>query len=277
MRRGPIPYSASELEWLEENRGMIISDYHRAFVAAFGRHDVKASHLHLLRKRKRWLVGRTPGRFAGRRQKFTAEEIAWLRDNATMPVSQYRAGFLEAFGHDMSVAALNSLRKREGFRTGRTGHFEPGHISHNKGQRCPEGTGGRHPNARKTQFKKGQVAPNYLGEGHERIDAQDGYVVMIVDEPNPWTGAKTRPVHKHRWLWEQANGPVPDGHVLKCLDGDKTNTDPSNWEAIPREVLPRLNGRFGMGYDAAPAEIKPVLMTLGKLKHAVKLAKDRSA
>ncbi|UFF43090.1 HNH endonuclease [Pseudosulfitobacter pseudonitzschiae] len=97
---------------------------------------------------------------------------------------------------------------------------------------------------------------------------------MIVAETNPWTGAKTRPVHKHRWLWEQQNGPVPKGMVLKCLDGDKTNTDPSNWEPIPQALLPRLNGRFGRGYDAAPAEIKPTLLATAKLEHAVRLKRQ---
>ena len=52
-----------------------------------------------------------------------------------------------------------------------------------------------------------------------------------------------------------ADGPVPDGHRLKCLDGDKTNCDPSNWEAVPMALAPRLNGRFGRGYDTAPAEL----------------------
>jgi hypothetical protein len=35
--------------------------------------------------------------------------------------------------------------------------------------------------------------------------------------------------------------------ALKCLDGNKQNTDPSNWEAVPRALLPRLAGgnRYG--------------------------------
>ncbi|OWK23941.1 hypothetical protein AJ87_26355 [Rhizobium yanglingense] len=98
----------------------------------------------------------------------------------------------------------------------------------------------------------------------------------IVDEENPWTGAKTRPVHKHRWLWEKANGPIPEGHVLKCLDGDKTNCDPSNWELISREVLPHLSGRFGFAYDQAEPEVKPAMMAVAKLKHAVKQARSKA-
>jgi hypothetical protein len=139
--------------------------------------------------------------------------------------------------------------------------------------RCPEGTGGRHPNARKTQFKKGGLPHNHQGAGHERVDSKDGYTIIIVDEVNPWTGAATRPVHKHRYLWEKVNGPIPDGFVLKCLDGNKTNCDPSNWEAIPRGLLPRLNGGRAtrvMAYDTAPDELKPTILAVAKLEHAAR-------
>ena len=57
MTRSRIPYSPAEMRWLEENRLMVIGDYHRAFVEAFGRADVTAAHLHGLRKRKGWKVG----------------------------------------------------------------------------------------------------------------------------------------------------------------------------------------------------------------------------
>lgn len=59
MKGHPITYSAAELAWLQANRLMIISDYHRAFIAEFGRLDVEATHLHALRKRKGWSTGRT--------------------------------------------------------------------------------------------------------------------------------------------------------------------------------------------------------------------------
>ncbi|MFD2855379.1 HNH endonuclease [Seohaeicola zhoushanensis] len=76
--------------------------------------------------------------------------------------------------------------------------------------------------------------------------------------------ARWRAVHLIHW--EERNGPLPKGYALKCLDGDKLNTDPANWEAI-RALLPRLNGRFGRNYDTAPAELKPTIMTITKLEH----------
>jgi hypothetical protein len=64
--------------------------------------------------------------------------------------------------------------------------------------------------------------------------------------------------------------PIPKGHRLKCLDGNKLNADLSNWELVPVGLLPRLNGRFGRGYDEAPAELKPAIMAVAKLEHRVR-------
>lgn len=79
----------------------------------------------------------------------------------------------------------------------------------------------------------------------------------------------------HRWLWEQRHGPIPDGHALKSLDGNKLNTDPSNWELVPRGLLPRLNGIHGRDYDAAPAEMKPTIMAVAKLAHRLAETRQR--
>lgn len=270
MRGGRIQYSSSEMAWLHANRSMIISDYHEAFCAEFGRTDVTAAHLHGLRKRKGWKVGRQPGRFSGRHSKYSPTEIAWLGENCTMEINAWCAAFQDRFERqDVTPAKLHSLRKRMGWKTGRSGHFEKGAVSHNKGKSCPPGRGGRHPNARATQFRKGQRPHTYRGPGHESID-EDGYVWIVLDATNPWTGASTWRVHKHRHLWEQANGPVPEGYVLKCLDGNRSNSEPSNWEAVPIGLLPRLNGKSGRDYDRAPQELKPTIMAIAKLEHSAR-------
>ncbi len=210
----------------------------------------------------------------GRWVVYSAAELVWLEENRLLPISDYHAAFVAAFGRpDVTAMQLHALRKRKGWKTGRTGQFSKGMAPMNKGQTCPEGTGGRHPNARKTQFRKGGLPHNTRFIGAERIDS-DGYVWLSVAERNPHTGADRRFVLKHRWLWEQQNGPLPKGHALKCLDGDRSNTAPENWLAIPRSMLPRLNGRWtGLGYDEAPEELKPVLLTAARLNHAARQAR----
>jgi hypothetical protein len=262
MKGRSIAYSATEMAWLETNRAMVISDYHQAFRAEFGRDDVTAAQLHGLRKRKGWKVGRAPGRLAGRHSRYSAAEIAWLRENCAMEINALCTAFREAFAHDDATPAkLHSLRKRMGWKTGRSGHFEKGAAPWSKGKKLPF-----NPAVAATQFKKGLVPHNRRGPGHESI-GDDGYVWIVTDQRNPWTGASTWRVHKHRYLWECANGPVPEGFVLKCL-GNKHNTDPANWEAVPQGLLPRLNGKSGRHYDASPAELKPVIMAIAKLEHS---------
>lgn len=194
------------------------------------------------------------------------EELAFIEERKEWPRADLHKAFVWQFRRpEVTQKALSSLCKRKGWLTGRTGCFEKGAIPVNKGKKG----GPVHPNAARTTFKKGQRPKNAQEVGYETID-RDGYVKICVDEPNPWTGSPTHMAFKHRWLWEKANGPVPKDHALKCLDGNKLNTDPSNWELVPRSLLPRLNGRFGRDYDSAPAELKPLILAVAKLEHAAR-------
>lgn len=180
---------------------------------------------------------------------------------------------VEMFGRDdVSQQNITSLCKRNGWLTGRTGHFVKGQPSHNKGKK-----GFYAPGSEKGWFKKGQrsgVAVRlYKPIGTERM-SKDGYLERKINDGMPLQ-ARWRAVHLIRW--EEANGPIPDGHALKCLDGDKTNTDPVNWTAIPRALLPRLNGRFGRDYDTARDELKPTIMAVAKLEHAAREARKGAA
>lgn len=208
----------------------------------------------------------------GRAILYSADELAFIEARRGMPRAELHAEFVKAFRRgDTSQANLTALCKRKGWLTGRTGCFEKGAIPVNKGKAMPF-----HPNSAKTRFKKGGLPHNTKYLGHERV-SKDGYVEVSIAETNPHTGYERRYVLKHLHLWEQVNGPVPSGMALKCLDGNKINTDPSNWKPVPRAMLPRLNGRFGRGYDAAPAELKPTIMAVTELEHrAVKRRKAAS-
>lgn len=197
------------------------------------------------------------------------EELAWIEARREWPRRELHAGFVETFQRaDVSFGALVSLCKRKGWLTGRSGCWVKGQVSHNKGKKMPFNA-----NSAATQFKSGHRPKSWRGAGHESIDNRQGYVWIIVEETNPYTGAPTRRVQKHRWLWERANGPVPKGHALKCLDGNKRNCDPANWEPVPRSMLPRLAGRKDhgrIGYDGAPDELKPTLLAIAKVEHAAR-------
>lgn len=204
---------------------------------------------------------------------YSREEQEWLEANRLLPISEYHAGFVAAFGRaDVSPSNLHSRRKRLGWSTGRTGCFEKGATPHNKGRKCAPGPGGLHPNARRTQFKRGQMSGtaqhNYKPIGYERI-TEDGYVERKISDTGT---ARERWRAVHLLNWEAINGPLPASHALKCLDGDKQNTDPGNWELVHRGILARLNGgrhRRTLPYDEAAPELKPLVMASAKLKHVV--------
>lgn len=198
---------------------------------------------------------------------YSEEELAFIEAHRHDLRPQAHAAFVQHFGRmDVSLINYASLCKRKGWLTGRTGQFHKGQTSHNKGKSFPA-----RGHSSETQFRKGSVPKNRRPLWSERLSA-DGYIEMKVPQRNPHTGHATRFVHKHRYIWEQANGPLPEGHALKCRDGNKQNTDPANWIAIPRAILPRLNGRFGRGYDTAPPELKPAILATAQLEHAAREA-----
>lgn len=197
-------------------------------------------------------------------------EQVFLEVRKEMPRRELHAEFQRVFDRpEVTLGVIKALYCRRGWKTGRTGRFEKGQEPPNKGRKFPGRTSA-------TSFRKGNVPHTYKGPGHEYVDS-NGYVILILDEPHRHTqGRRTNPVFKHRHLWEQAHGPVPPGHRLKCLDGNKANCDPSNWDLVSDAMMPRLAGRSDRGrpgYDQAPPELKPTLLAIAKLEHKAKTAK----
>lgn len=129
----------------------------------------------------------------------------------------------------------------------------------------------------RTQFKKGHLPHNTRKPGDEYISSKDGYTYLCVPDTNPHTGFEHRFVLKHKYLWEQANGPVPDGMCLKSVDGNRQNCDPCNWQLIPRSMLPRLSGGWSVGYDQAEPEVRPAIMAVAKLEHRAREIRERAS
>jgi hypothetical protein len=197
---------------------------------------------------------------------YSREELAWIKAFSDWPRKELHELFVQVWARDdVSLSNLKALCKRRGWLTGRTGQFVKGQVSHNAGKK-----GIHYAGSEKGWFRKGErrgVATKlYQPIGTERI-SKDGYRERKVNDDLPlqrrWRGV-------HLIEWEAVNGPVPKGQRLKCLDGDRLNCDPSNWEAVPMALAPRLNGRFGRGYDQAPAELKPTILAVAKLEHRLR-------
>lgn len=168
-------------------------------------------------------------KYAGTRR-WTAEEHEWREENKGLVIGDYLREFCLRFGRsDVTGAQLQNLRFRKGWPTGRNG---------------PHNT----------------RAPGDVFIHHGLV-----YVATDVLRRGSKTGLKLR--LQHHVLWEKLHGPIPSGSMLKCRNGDRLSTDPSNWELIPRGLLFRLSGR---GYCTAPAELKPTIMAVAKLEHKVR-------
>lgn len=207
----------------------------------------------------------------GRAIDYLPEELAWIEARKDWPRAILHSGFCFRFGRrDVSKGALNALCKRNGWKTGRSGCFQPGLVPHNKGKPMPPETRAKvAPTMFKPGSRHGEADRRYKPIGTVRVT--NGYLKQKVHDGMP-PQSRWRLVHVIRW--EAEHGPVPPGMALKCLDGNRQNTDPENWEAIPRGMLPRLaGGRWNrLPYDSAPDELKPTIMAIAKLDHAARAA-----
>jgi len=208
----------------------------------------------------------------GVRIEYSPEERAFLFDNGTLPRRELTALFNTKFKRHVSVDNIKSHCHRRGIKTGRTGTFPKGNVPPNKGKKMPYNA-----NSARTQFKKGSRPPNQKPMGSERTCSKDGYIYIKVDKVNPHTGHRGHFVLKHRYLWEQKNGPVPAGHCLKSIDGNRTNTDPENWTVIPLSMRAQLSGRSRRNYDKSPDSLKPVIFATAKVADTLNHLKKQKA
>lgn len=94
--------------------------------------------------------------------------------------------------------------------------FKPGSVPANKGLTWDQYlTPQQQEASRRTLFKPGHRPRNRMAVGAE-ARTTDGYWRIKVADPDVWR-------HKHIMLWEQHHGPVPPGHVIYFIDGNKNN------------------------------------------------------
>ena len=203
----------------------------------------------------------------GKRRNFTEADLTYIReaypDTSTEIVAKNLGrtvlaiyGIATKLGLHKSEEYQAEKRRMEAERLKTAGvafRYPKGNVPANKGLRRPGWSVGR---MKETQFKKGQPSGNWKPIGSERICSKDGYILIKVTEGQPLNYR-----HKHVVVWEEANGPVPKGHVVVFKDGDKLNCDLANLELITRAELMQRNT-----FHNFPEDVKAQIHVLAGFK-----------
>lgn len=122
------------------------------------------------------------------------------------------------------LASPQASRWRRGDDVGKATRFKKGMTPWNKGK---PGSTGTHPNSRRTQFKKGHMSGaaqhNYVPIGSTRVTRYGALERKVTDDPGLYPAKRWRPVA--HLVWEQENGPIPKGHIVRFRDGMHTTVE----------------------------------------------------
>lgn len=231
-------YTREQLDFLRVGyRSMRIPELTRQFNSAFGLSKTP-SQIRCCLSNHGFKCGRGPGHRKGERLMLSPEQVRYLkRVYRKLPAAASAVALNEHFGTAFTAQQIKSFVHNHGIDSGRTGQFEKGQKAWNAGTK-----GVMKPN--RTSFKKGNMSGaaqrNYVPIGTTRL-SKEGYLERKVTDDHPVPARRW--VAEHRLIWEAAHGPVPTGHVVVFLDGDKRNLALENLRCVPRGVLAHLNQR----------------------------------
>ena len=182
--------------------------------------------------------------------KYTEEVIQFMIDHYKGLDNIELAALLnEKFNLNLNKASVSNAKtrlKKQGInlRNGiNRGCFKKGQESFNKGKKWDEFMSKEgQANSRTTCFKKGNIPINHREVGSERINV-DGYLEIKVAEPNIWK-------LKHRVIYEEAYGPIPEGHMIIFADSNKLNLNLDNLILITLSENLSMN-RNGLRFNDA--------------------------
>ena len=164
--------------------------------------------------------------------KYSEVEKEFLR--SFIPGHTYKeivAEYNKRFSEPITETRVKGYMANHKINNGLTGRFKKGHIPANKGTH-PKTVG----RMGETQYKKGNLPHNTKPIGYERI-SRDGYIeVKIAMRPGDTKDGHNF-VGKHRLIWEEAHGPIPKGHKIIFLDGDKQNCNIGNLALVSNAEL----------------------------------------
>ncbi len=167
----------------------------------------------------------------------------------------------EKYGLSLTPLQIKNYKRNNGLKSGLDGRFQKGNIPFNKGKKFPNTP----PNS--GQFQKGNKPHGWVPVGTIRYTT-DGYPRVKVADPDKWEFC-------HRKEWERHYGPIPKGHGIAFLNGDKTNWNISNLVLLSNNEVIRMNSNH---YFTPDAELTRSGIGVVKLNNKLKeLKEDRQS
>lgn len=179
---------------------------------------------------------------------YADEMLAFMHKHKTLTRQELTEMLNQHFGTNFTRNQISSKCIHIGALTGRTGRLEKGHSSWNKGMK------GFKPSP-ETMWKKGNIPKNARPVGFERVN-RDGHIEIKVE-------GERQMVLKHRWVWEQHNGKIPDGYVITFRDGNQKNCNIENLMMMSRAELVIYNKQLR---KMATSETNETCLILARLK-----------
>jgi hypothetical protein len=203
---------------------------------------------------------------------YSEAEIEFLRVNYPSYSCKVLTKLFNAhFNLTLSAATIKSSLTRFNIKSGRTGRFEKGQTSFNKGKKWDEFMSPEaQANSRRTCFSKDRsinnANHNEVPVGTEQVNAE-GYIEVKVDYD---TKNKARRFwkYKHHMVWEAVNGPIPEGMNIIFADGNKLNCDIDNLIMVSNSELAYLNNSHLIFKDCG--EATKVGVTIVKLNERMR-------
>lgn len=188
----------------------------------------------------------------------TAKDIAkTLKISAD---SVYNRAFFLGLKKDKEFVREVAKRNFQNNENAKKTMFKKGLIPYNKGKKQSEYmSADAIEKCKKTQFQKGHIPHNALEVGSEVIRVSKGLSYYMIKVPN-----QSKLVYKHTWLWEQANGAVPNGFNIVFKNGNSLDCRLENLECISDAELMERNT-----IHQYPPELASVIRLNGKLKNII--------
>ncbi|GGE75699.1 hypothetical protein GCM10011533_30060 [Streptosporangium jomthongense] len=202
---------------------------------------------------------------------WTAQQDQWLRELYPHTSNRKIAKLLgRTYASIKNRGRVLGLKKSSEYLAAeKPGCFRKGHNTWNKGANFV--SGGR---SIETRFKPGNLPQNHQPVGTEIIDTY-GYRKRKVRDDAPKGQSYKNWRFVHVIVWEEHNGPLPKGHIVRFRDMDITNIAPDNLVAVTRGENAVINRWMAMG--SLPEGGMDVLITMARLKMVARKRKEELA